>query len=194
MKPFKRLAAVMLTATAAACVTEPLSNEPLVWKPTSNLQVAMDMHSIGRNPIEFGQFRDVRANPQLIAENREDSTPKQVTTRDDVGAFVRVHLRQLFDQSGFNTVDSGGSVVLTGEVRQFFVMEESTYKGQVLLHLVLSSRDGKVLWEGTTSGSADRFGRSYSLENYYEVLSDSMINATNTLLQDYDFRNALAQH
>jgi hypothetical protein len=194
MKRSKRFAIVVLSAAAAACVTQPLVNEPLEWRPTSTPSGPVNTSDISHTRIQFGQFRDVRPNPELIAENNEDETPKRVTTNGDVGAFVGQHLRQLFDRAGLNTVDSGGDVIVTGEVRQFFVHETSTYKGDVAVHLVLRSRDGAVLWEGTASGTATRFGRSYELENYYEVLSDSLINANDTLMQDYDFRNALAKH
>lgn len=194
MKNLKRFAILLLSAAAAACVTEPLVNEPLEWRPTSALSVGpLDTSVIGRTRIQFGPFTDARQDPQLIAENNEDDVPKRVTTRDDVGAFTGRHLRELFDHAGLNTVDEGGDVIVTGEVRQFFVHETSTYKGEVAVHLTVRSRDGATLWEGVASGSATRFGRSYNLENYYEVLSDSLVNATGTLLQDYDLRAALAK-
>jgi hypothetical protein len=78
-------------------------------------------------------------------------------------------------------------------VRQFFVAETSTYQGTVQLRLTARNRAGGRLWSGTTSGSAKRFGRSYSKENYYEVLSDSTIDATATLLRDAEFRRALTR-
>lgn len=192
MKHSKRFAILLLSSTAAACVTEPLVNEPLEWRPTSTLN-ASSVDNSSHTRIQFGPFTDARQDPQLIAENNEDDVPKRVTTNGDVGAFVGHHLRELFDHGGLNTVDEGGDVIVTGEVRQFFVHETSTYKGDVAVHLTMRSRDGAVLWEGAISGSATRFGRSYNLENYYEVLSDSLINATDTLMQDFDFRAALAK-
>ena len=37
-------------------------------------------------------------------------------------------------------------------------------------------QDGKTLWNGLASREATRFGRSYQAENYYEVLSDAVVN------------------
>ncbi len=129
--------------------------------------------------------------PALVAENREMATPRLVTTRDDVGAFVATHMRQIFDRGGLTTVDSGGNAVVSGEVRQFFVEETDTYRANVVLHLTVRSSAGTALWDGNVSGSASTFGRSYSMENYDQVLSDSIIDATATLLKDPDFRSAV---
>jgi hypothetical protein len=192
MKSYKwMLPAVAMAVALAACVTEPLVNRPLQWRPTSSLNAAVNVGAAAQTRIQFGGFRDLRPNPQQIAENDEDSTPKYVTTNDDVGAFVATNLRGLFNTAGFNTVDSGGDVILTGAVQQFYVHETSTYKGAVTVHLKLTNPAGTVLWEGSASGSATRFGRSYELENYFEVLSDSLINATQVLIQDPDFRDGL---
>jgi len=186
--PLALLAAVALLA---ACETpKPLVNVPLVWKPTVPFDVASES-STAR--IQFGTFKDVRDNPQLIAENREQKAPRSVTTRDDVGGFVASNMRTLFSKSGLTTVESGGDVILSGEVQQFFVAETDNYDGRVVLHLVLTDASGTRIWEGTMNGSASHFGRSYTAENYYETLSDSVSGATRSMLHDTGFRAAMAR-
>jgi hypothetical protein len=182
------LIAVTLTAYGAKL----LERVPLQWKPTS--QVSLGTLETVQTPIQFETFKDARDKPELIAENREDDgKPKPVTTSDDVGAFVSTHMRELFNKAGLNTVDSNGAVVVKGEVRQFFVVETGTYEGTVAVHLTLVGRNGNTLWSGTASGDAKRFGRSYRAENYYEVLSDSVVNTTSSMLQSAEFQKALAQ-
>jgi len=189
----KRIAAALLCLSLGACATQPLNDVPLVWKPTSELNFGgVDLSEAQRSKIQFGSFVDARKQPSLIAENREDTIPKPVTTSGNVGEFVGSHVRQILDRAGLNTVDSDGDVIVTGEVSDFFVEETSLYKGTVALHMTVRNRAGATLWSGSASGSATRFGRSYSQENYYEVLSDALINATTTLVQDWDFRRALA--
>jgi hypothetical protein len=83
-------------------------------------------------------------------------------------------------------------VIVKGEVRQFFVRETHTYKAEVAVHLTVLGKDGATLWSGVASGDASRFGRSYLLENYYEVLSDAVVNATSSTLQSAEFQKALA--
>src|SRR3569833_783608 len=137
---------------------------------------------MAQTPIQVEAFQDARANPQAIGENREDEVPKPVTTNDDVGAFVSKHLRELLDKGGVKTVDSDGAVTIKGEVKQINVRETSTYKSTVAIHLTVVGRDGQTLWSGTASGDATRFGRSYKLENYCEVLSDALVNAVSSML------------
>ena len=169
-----------------------LTNVPLKWKPTSDLRLgALQM---AQTPIQFEKFTDARQDTHAIGENREDDTPKPVTTPDDVGAFVSTHMRELFDKAGLKTVDSNGAVIVKGEVKEFFARESHTYKAEVSIHLAIMTRDGTTLWSGTAPGEATRFGRSYVLENYYEVLSDAVVNATSSLLSSPDIQKALGPH
>ena len=181
---------LMTFALGAEAKTALLEHVPLRWRATSDLELGtMEM---AQTPIQVEPFQDARANPEIIGENREDEAPKPVTTNDDVGAFVSRHLRDLLDKGGLKTVDSDGAVIIKGEVKQFFVRETSTYKSTVAIHLTVMSRDGQTLWSGTASGDATRFGRSYKLENYYEVLSDALVNTVSSMLQSPDFQKALS--
>jgi hypothetical protein len=83
-------------------------------------------------------------------------------------------------------------VTIKGEVKQFFVRETSTYKSTVVVHLTVVGRGGQTLWSGLASGDATRFGRSYKLENYYEVLSDAIVNTVSSMLQSAEFQKALS--
>jgi hypothetical protein len=186
------LSATLLACTCAYAKTKLLEHVPLRWKPTSQLQLgAMQM---AQAPIQFEPFQDARDNKDAIGENQEDATPKPITTTDDVGVFVSSHMRELFNQAGLKTVDSDGSVIIKGEVRQFFVRETTTYRSAVAVHLEVVGRDGKTLWSGVASGEAKRFGRSYNLENYYEVLSDAIVNTVSSMLQSPEIQKALSGH
>jgi len=185
------LGLMAVTAAASVLAAAFLTNVPLRWKPTSDLRLGN--LQMAQTPIQFEKFADARQDPHAIGENREDETPKPVTTPDDVGAFVGTHMRELFNKAGLNTVDSNGGVIIKGEVKDFYAREAHTYKAEVSIHLTIMSRDGTTLWSGTAPGEATRFGRSYNLENYYEVLSDSVVNATSSLLSSPDIQKALRQ-
>ncbi|MGC1457418.1 MAG: hypothetical protein WA825_03980 [Steroidobacteraceae bacterium] len=183
------LFAVMATAYAKPAL---LQNVPLQWRPTSELRLGAVQMSQAH--IQFLVFQDLRSDKQVIGENLEDDTPKPVTTRDDVGAFVGIHIRELFDHEGLKTVDGDGDVTIKGEVTQFYVRETSTYKSEVGVRLTVTDRAGKTLWSGLASGDAERFGRSYKLENYYEVLSDAIVNTVSSMLDSAQFQSALSGH
>jgi hypothetical protein len=185
------LVCLLLTASfAAASKSKLLEHIPLEWQPTSNLRLGAT--PMTASTVTIAAFTDGRDNKETIGENREDTEPKPVTTNDDVGTFVGAHIRQLFDEAGIKTVDSGGAVTIRGEVKQFFAREGSTYKSEVAVQLVVSNADGKTLWKGLASGEATRFGRSYKAENYYEVLSDALVNTVSSMLQAPEFQRALS--
>ena len=192
MKRTVRSVAMLSMAALGACAAQPpLQGVSLQWKPTADATFGVVQSSAHK--FRFENFKDERQQPELIAENREKGTPRTVTTKDDIGVFVTSAMRQIFDRAGLTTVDNGGDVIVSGKVRRFFVEETETYKASVVVHVVMRDRAGRVLWEGDVSGSASTFGRSYTMENYNQVLSDSLIDATASLLKDHDFRGALAK-
>jgi hypothetical protein len=183
---FGTLLAVTLVAYAKPALLE---HVPLQWKPTSELKLGtMEM---SQAPIQFETFQDARDNKEAIGENLEDEKPKPVTTSADVGAFVTTHMRELFERAGLKTVDGNGAVTIKGEVKQFFVRETNSYRSGIAVHLTVVGRDGRTLWSGLAAGDASRFGRSYRLENYYETLSDAVVNTVSSMLQSAEFQKAL---
>ncbi|HEX3951244.1 MAG TPA: hypothetical protein VHW95_15410 [Steroidobacteraceae bacterium] len=187
------LVSLLLTVSVGAWPkTKLLEHIPLEWRPTSNLRLGTAQMTAAT--VTIAAFTDGRDNKTSIGENREDSEPRLVTTDDDVGAFVSAHMLQLFDEAGIKTVDSGGSATIKGEVKKFFVREGDTYKSEVAVQLVVSDPQGKTLWKGLASGEATRFGRSYKAENYYEVLSDAVVNTVSSMLQTPEFQRALSGH
>jgi len=181
------LLAVTLCASAKPRLLE---HVPLQWKPTSELKLGT--REVPQATVQFETFQDIRANREAIGENLEDKQPKPVTTSDDVGAFVTTHMRELFDRAGVKTVDSNAAVTIRSEIKQFFVKETSTYQSILAVHLTVVDRGGKTLWSGLASGDATRFGRSYKLENYYEVLSDAIVNTVSSMLQSAELQKALS--
>jgi hypothetical protein len=183
----------VLALLAGCAAVHSLENLPLVWAPEREPKA-----SAGAAPADFFKtkvkvepFTDSRDKPKLIGENREAARPQPVTTSDDVSAFVTEHFKALLVGAGLNVVDSGESAVIKGDIQQFFVVETSTYVGEVRLQMEVTDPAGKTLWQGVTSGSSTRFGRSGWARNYYESLSDALTLATSSLLQDHSFQAAI---
>jgi len=183
-----------LLAFLAGCASTGLENIPLLWKPTTGMFSigSAELAELQNARLQIDPVTDIRENAALIGENREEQTPRQVTTPDDVSAFVTSRMKALMSTAGIKVVDSGGTAILKTELRQFFVEETATYQAGVILRVTLTDPDGNVLWSGLTSGAASRFGRSYKADNYYETLSDSLVGAVQQLLQNRGFRAVLA--
>lgn len=189
---------IALFAIASAATAGPkwkrCENIPLVWEPTTEIGDLDPVNLTGLTgvSIEVEPLSDAReGDPQRFGENHEDDRVKLATTTDDVPTFVSEHFRNMIGRLGFTTVESDGDVVLSGELRRFFVRETNTYDGEVQI-LVKVTRDGETVYEALVGGSATRFGRSYKAENYYETLSDSVIDAVHRMVTSEPFRGALA--
>jgi hypothetical protein len=186
-----------LLVSGAAFARGTLDNIPLKWTPTSTLgeMGALDVSgALLTTKIHLDSLVDARQNPSLIAENREHADKiRPVTTSGDVPGFVTDHLRETLRGAGMNTVESGADIIISGEIRQFFVTEMSTYDGEISLLIRVRNGGGKELWTGVVAGGATRWGRSYKAENYYEAISDMVLRATYNLLANPAFREALAK-
>jgi len=190
------LAAVLVSGAAFAGAA--LANIPLNWTPTSTFASmgTIDLSgNIVSTSIHFDPLVDARQNPTLIAENREKANKfRQVTTTADVAAFVTNHVKESLHGAGLNIVDGAADVTISGELRQFFVTETSTYKGEISIVIHAKNSAGKEVWTGVVGGDAERFGRSYKADNYYETMSDMVLRASYNLVGNQGFREALQKH
>jgi hypothetical protein len=168
-----------------------LEGLPLVWKPTNRKDVGVvNLAGIVDVKIQIDPFVDTRADKVKFGENLEDSVPKPVTTSGSVADFCTQNFANILKQYGLSIVSAGGDVVVGGEVLEFMVLETNTYKGEVRLKLTVK-KGGKTEWAGVASGTSSRFGRSYKAENYYETVSDSLLEAALNATRDEGFKKAL---
>lgn len=198
LAPTFALAILCLLPTMLLAKPKTLENVPLVYTPTTVLgeKPAVNLTGMLKIKIQIGNFVDARSDKALIAENREDADKgkiRKVTTKDDVGAWVRSRLAADLGLYGFTVVEGDGDVVISGEIRRFFVIETNTYQADVGILVTVTGADGKERWQGMANGSAERFGRSYKLENYQESWSDGVFEAIYSLVSNADFRQALSQ-
>jgi hypothetical protein len=175
-----------------------LQNLPLKWTPTQSLSEMGPIDVSGALltiKVHVDPFVDTRQDQSAIAENRENAGKfLPVTTSSDVAAFVTEHLKETLHGAAINVVDGAGDVTLSGDVRQFFVTETNLYHGDLSLLVRLKNAQGKEIWSGVIVGGAEHFGRSYKAENYYETISDMVINAAHNLLTNPAFHEALKSH
>jgi hypothetical protein len=198
MKLLRILILSLLFVSAGAIAHDddkPLTDIPLVWAPSNSIadfDPKPDLAPILDVKLQINKFKDARQNPTAIGENQEDAgKPKPVTTKDDVGAWVSGGLNKALTTAGLNVVQSGGQVVLDGEVRALFSTETSRYSTDVTLRITAKNASGKTLWSGVALGHDSHFGRSYKAENYYQNLSDGVMDALQTLMNNKDFMAAI---
>lgn len=189
--------AVLISAQAATA-QKWRRNEgiPLRWLPTTELGDLdpIELTGITAVPIAVAPFEDERSgDPGAIGVNEEDARRKHVTTPDDVPEHVRRHVARLLGELGFTVVESQDRAALTlgGSLRRFFVVERNIYEGEAVFLAQLRDAAEEVVFEALVTGSSTRFGRSYKDENYYETLSDALVEAVHGLASMSGFREAL---
>jgi hypothetical protein len=192
--PLRTTLAVLVVAMLAphALAGKSLVGIPLIWKPTATTGAGViDLTGLTDVKIRIEPFVDNRADKAKFGENREDKVSKSVTTPDSAADFTARNLTNTLRQLGFSIVAEGGDVILAGEILEFMVTETDDYIGDVRLKLTVKRGD-KPTWTGVAAGTSKRFGRSYKAENYYETISDSLLDAVRTLARDDGFRKAVA--
>lgn len=175
-----------------------LRNIPLKWAPTQSLSEMGPIDVSGSlltTKIHIDTFVDKRSDSSTIAENREKAGRfLPVTTSGDVAAFVTEHLKEILHGAALEIVDGPCDVNLSGDIRQFFVTETNLYHGELSVLVRLKNAQGKEIWTGVILGGAEHFGRSYRADNYYETLSDMVVNAAHNMLTNAAFQEALKTH
>ncbi|MCE7958598.1 MAG: hypothetical protein DYH06_11775 [Acidobacteria bacterium ACB2] len=141
-------------------------------------------------PLAFELLSDARSGDRTrIAENREDDAPIPMFTHSDVPGFVTAAMKTCFVRwGGIEKADAPKR--LRGELVRLFVVETGRYRSEMQARLRLEDAAGKVLWEGSLVGAAEKYGRSRKPENYREVISDTVMDLTAKLLADPGFRAA----
>ncbi|MEK6211972.1 MAG: hypothetical protein AABM64_16655 [Pseudomonadota bacterium] len=178
---------------ATVNAADKLEGIPLTWKPTSPIseRAPLDLKGLEGIKLQIDPFTDKREDPAFIGRNMNKVPLRKVTTNDDVARFVTYQVKLLMSGLGLKVVESGGDVILKGEIRRFFVEETNRYNAEVELQATFTDANGKILWVVATTGTSSRFGIAYKANNYYEVLSDALIGATHELVQNPGFRKVL---
>jgi hypothetical protein len=186
------LVVLLALLPSLALAGKPLHGIPLVWKPTNRKDTGV-LNLAGLTNVKFrvAPFTDTRSDKTSIGENQEDKTTKHVTTSGNVAEFCTQQFSNMLKQYGLTVVTEGGDVVVGGEVLEFMVIETNTYKGEVRLK-VSAKRGEQEEWVGVASGTSSRFGRSYKADNYYETLSDALLEAAERAVKDEGFHKATA--
>lgn len=177
----------------AACAGGLHENVHLQWRPTTDPYDVQPsaLTDLYDRRIMVEPFVDARPDRREIARNVEGKRELPVTTRDNVGKWCAEQLREIGRQFGLSIVDTDPAVVVRGEVLRFFVVEDSLYRGSVGIRVTVANTRGERIWQGMMTGTAKRFGSSYSEENYFETLSDAYLEAIHGLLENEGFRKAI---
>jgi hypothetical protein len=179
--------------TGCAETTGSLQNVDLVWAGSSSPEtIAPGLTKWVDAKIAIVPFTDRRQNPATIGEFVEEGAlPREVTTRTDVAAFCTQNFGKELTMHGLTVVSANPTVTLGGEILQYTVAEAATYRANVSFKVVAKDPQGTVLWEGIASGKSNRWGRSFSKDNFMEALTSAFDDAVSKMLEQPSFAGAL---
>ena len=183
-----------LVLGAAGCGPKKSSvSVPLKFRPTTQMKMGGFAGDIPDTTVHVGAVNDVRDNKEQIGENLEDKTPKPVFAASEPTEFVQTTLNDLMSKAGLklSADQAAADRVLVSDLHRYWTQETNTYEAEVRATITVNDKGGRQLWRGTINGTAERFGRSLSAENYQEVFSDAMVDLVQNLLNNTGFRASL---
>jgi hypothetical protein len=187
-------------AFLAACHSgpPPMSLEvPLNYNATEMLARDVPMTDAYPNLKLFIEVKDARTDTSKIGQNLEEEAKlgaRPITGTGPTPAdFVASALNRNFPTVGVPTVTDRGQAnrILTFSVTQFFVTETGSYKANIGGTATVSDASGKQLWSGPVAADNSTWGKSMSVENYTQVLTNASIEVAENLMKTPAFTQAL---
>jgi hypothetical protein len=132
------------------------------------------------------EVNDLRTTGQEIGRNAEDKEYiKLVTTTSDIGSWLKNRFSFCLSGCGFQfSAEKTVDYTIQFEILDYYVLEESLYRGRLKTKVHLIDKDGNIVWEDLIIGKPSPWGQSFSKENYLNVLSNVIIDNIKELLEN----------
>lgn len=139
------------------------------------------------------EINDLRTTGKEVGSNIEDrSRTKLVTTETDIPGWLKNRFTFCLSNYGFIFNESSpADFTIRFDVIDYYVTEDNMYKGKLKAKVYLKNSSGEVIWEDVIVGKSSPWGKSYSKENYLNVLSNVIIDGVKVLLKDTAFFSSL---
>ncbi len=183
--------------TTAPALPEKTRIVNLEWKPT--------MKKTDINPEPLGVYKaitfkilsltDTREDKRIIGKAYEDMKVRDafvpIATRVNVAQWLRNGLNRVFAELGIKTDDREGNLILEIEIVEFFIFDDFTQTGSVLMRINARNLEGMFIWEGLIKGTSDLYVHAGDSDGISECLSNTMMVTIYNLLTDHSFRDAV---
>ncbi|HEX2959500.1 MAG TPA: hypothetical protein VHO70_21880 [Chitinispirillaceae bacterium] len=161
----------------------------LKWLPSIDLEELdwIDNTELMKKNFKL-EINDLRTTGKEVGSNIEArSHDKAVTTETDIMSWLKNRFTFCLSNYGFIFNESNLSdYTIRFDIIEYYVTEDNMYKGKLKAKVYLKNKE-EILWEDIVVGKSSPWGKSYSKENYLNVLSNVIIDATKVLLKDTPF-------
>lgn len=145
-------------------------------------------------PLYFSAFEDKRKTTDQIGENTEKgkSIPAKAPP-EEVIAFLGSAFDKEFRKAGLNVVGTGdkASRLLHVRLLNFWVDEKNTFQAVVVTNIDVQDRSGRVLLTQGFRGVAQRWGSSFSEDEYRKAVSDATVEMIKSMFNNDAFMKSL---
>ena len=198
-----RLLSVVLLGSLGTCLA--FSNLACVSHRPSSLTVPLELRptdlpngaiSLPTNPgkVYIAQVIDNRDHKDRIGDNLEEATPVPIYADSNPTEFVRRSISDQLKGDGVNITNNPmeADLTMTVTLNRFWVAESPNYEANIAIAVELKGRGDMSVYNGLATGHDSTFGKSLSVENYQQVLSNAMVNVVAGLVAKPDFQKALS--
>jgi uncharacterized lipoprotein YajG len=187
--PVRLLLVLALALAATACRAPLIQSLPLQWRDVDGARpspsVALALQSV---PISIG-VRDVREDPTVVGSDVD--TGHVVQTPDNVAQFTSTAMGELLRAAGAR-FDEPPLAAVEIDLTEFHCDEAGKFNAAVGFRAIIRVGDQEV-WSKGFRGTASTWGKTHNPDNFNKSLSNALDEATESLLQDEDFANALME-
>lgn len=158
----------------------------LQWKPTETKVTIDSVNVAALRQFRFSvaPFDDCRQDTVAIGKCTVQGPVRMVTTKTNIPGWCRVQLVAGLKKYGLTIVEDSPDYVIGGCVNKFYVNESKRYLGEAELRIVVSTTEGEQKWAAVLSAVSENWGRTFSADNYYECLSNTLVLITESLLKN----------
>lgn len=187
------LAVTLLLSAAVACGPQGPTRVDMKYAPTSKLELKAISGDLVSTPLRVGEVTDAREGQlEQIGENIENGGKvPALADSTAIVAAVKDGLTRNLKEAGL-TLSDNAEVEVRFQIKRAWVTEDSTYKGEIRLQAQVY-KAGELTGQLLVGGTASRWGGSLQPENYVEVLSDALIEASASLLNSKEFADAVSK-
>ena len=169
-------------------------NVTLKWLPSDDVheKAFVNVKALAELKVRIPPVIDNRTNKDCIGRNIESSRYKRYVTDTDIAQWATGHVRKILAHFKVTSYEKDADLSLQFSLVNFFVTEESIYKGNVSFMVTAKGSNGTVIWKGVVQGDSNRWGRSFSVNNYLECICNAFVDAVYALVANREFIAAVA--
>lgn len=181
---------VLLLVTALLALSSPVRAEDatidLRYEPTATSGSSAGTRSKAKllRPVRINAFSDRRSVADtFVGELKINGQPKRVLATTPLALYITDAFRRVYGEWGGKS-SSEEQLELKGELTQFSIDETDGYQARVGIHFSLYDAEGRVLWNGHTSGMVKGSGRALTTDTLPLILSDVLRATFTEMLED----------